>query len=40
LAAVARLAPDSRATLGVQRGDKALDVAVSIGTRPPPERRR
>jgi serine protease DegQ len=40
LAAVAALKPNSRAVLGVQRGDKALDVSIVIGERPAPRPRR
>ncbi|MFT3817093.1 MAG: trypsin-like peptidase domain-containing protein [Rubrivivax sp.] len=34
LAAVAALPPDSEATVGLQRGDKALDVTVKVALRP------
>jgi len=34
LAAVAALPPDSEATLGLQRGERALDVVVKVALRP------
>jgi serine protease DegQ len=40
LAAVAALQPDSTATIGVQRGDKALDLAVTVALRPRTVARR
>ena len=40
LAAVAALQPESTATVGVQRGDKALDVPVTVALRPRTVARR
>jgi serine protease DegQ len=39
LAAVAALKPKSQAVIGLQRGDKALDVNVTVALRPPSTRR-
>jgi len=39
LSAVAGLAPQSQAMIGVQRGDKALQVKVTVVQRPKPQRR-
>jgi Do/DeqQ family serine protease len=39
LAAVAALQPKSQAVIGLQRGDKALDVTVTVAQRPPSTRR-
>jgi Do/DeqQ family serine protease len=40
LATVAMLPPDSQAQLTVQRGSEQLQLAVRLGQRPPPPRRR
>ena len=40
LSAVAALKPQSEATLGVQRGSRALDVTVHVGQRPRTQIRR
>ena len=39
LNAVAELKPQSSAAIGVQRGDRALDLAVTVGQRPPVQSR-
>jgi serine protease DegQ len=39
LSAVAALAPQSQAMIGVQRGDKALQLKVTVVQRPKPQRR-
>ena len=39
LSAVAALAPQSQALIGVQRGDKALQLKVTVVQRPKPQRR-
>jgi serine protease DegQ len=39
LSAVAALAPQSQALIGVQRGDKALELKVTVVQRPRPQRR-
>ncbi|MDP3082654.1 MAG: trypsin-like peptidase domain-containing protein [Rubrivivax sp.] len=39
LSAVAALAPQSQAVVGVQRGDKAIEVTVTVAQRPAPQRR-
>jgi len=39
LAAVAALKPQSSATIGVQRGDQAIEFQLKIGQRPPPGTR-
>ena len=35
LNAVAGLEPNARTTIGVQRGDRALELSVTVGRRPP-----
>ena len=39
MVAVAALAPDAVARIGVQRGDKALEIGISVGRRPQMQRR-
>jgi serine protease DegQ len=39
LNAVAALKPRSDAVIGVQRGDKALQIKVRVAQRPPPQRQ-
>jgi serine protease DegQ len=39
MSAVAALKPQSEAAIGVQRGDRALDVTVTVAQRPKPTRR-
>jgi len=39
LNAVAALKPGSEATLGVQRGAQAMQIKLTVGHRPPAQRR-